>query len=165
MAKTLGLLLTDLSKAFDCLQHDLLIAKLYAYGCSTNSLKLLLSYLTGRKHTTKINQSYSTWTDIIFRVPQGSILGPLLFNIYINDLFMFTEEFDVANYADDCTAYENKFTINEVITSLERDSICLLEWYRSNYLKPNLDKHHLLLNEVGENWVLKIASDTIKNKR
>ena len=78
---------------------------------------------------------------------------------------MFTEEFDVANYADDCTAYENKFTINEVITSLERDSICLLEWYRSNYLKPNLDKHHLLLNEVGENWVLKIASDTIKNKR
>ena len=78
---------------------------------------------------------------------------------------MFTEEFDVANYADDCTAYENKFTINEVITSLERDSICLPEWYRSNYLKPNLDKHHLLLNEVGENWVLKIASDTIKNKR
>ena len=62
---------------------------------------------------------------ILFGVPQGSILGPILFNI-IHDIFMFTEEFNVANYADDSTAYEYKATLNKVITSLERDSICLV---------------------------------------
>ena len=160
-----GILLTDLSKAFDCLQHDLLIAKLDAYGISKKALKLLWSYLTGRKHRTKINQSFSAWAEILFGVPQGSILGPLLFIIYINDLFMFTEDFDVANYADDCSAYEYKKTLSEVITCLERDAACLLEWYQNNYLTPNPDKHHLLLNIVEGDWSLRIASETIKNSK
>ena len=67
----------DLSKAFDTLNHDLLIAKLYAYGFGKNALKLIQSYLSDRWQRTKINTSYSTW----------SVLGPLLFNLYINDLF------------------------------------------------------------------------------
>ena len=81
-----GVLLTDLSKAFDSISHELLIAKLNAYGFSKNSLKLILDYLTGRKQRTKISESYSSWSDIIYGVPQGSILGPLFFNIYMGGL-------------------------------------------------------------------------------
>ena len=74
-------LLTDLSKAFDCINHQLLIAKLNAYGVDTNSLYFLASYLEKRKQRTKLNGSYSNFDDIFSGVPQGSILGPLLFNM------------------------------------------------------------------------------------
>ena len=82
-----GALLTGLSKAFDCLNHDLLIAKLNAYGFSLPALRLIHDYLSNRKQRTRINNSYSTWMEIVFGVPQGSILGPLLFNIFLADLF------------------------------------------------------------------------------
>ena len=81
--KTFGVLLTDLPKVFDCLSHEPLLAKLHAYGFSIPALRLMYSYLRNRKQRTKINSAYSCWEEIIFGVPRGSILGPLLFNIFL----------------------------------------------------------------------------------
>ena len=98
-------LLTDLSKVFDCIDHELLIAKLNAYGFDTNALKSIYSYLKGRKQRTKINFSYSSFAEILLGVSQGSILRPLLFNAYICDLFYDNDDLDFASFADGNTPY------------------------------------------------------------
>ena len=100
-----GALFVDLSKAFDCLQYDLLLAKLNAYGFDYKSPKLISSFPTNREYRTKINSSFSEWKHVLIGVPQGSVLGPLLFNIYMCDLFLFMSESNTANYADDATLY------------------------------------------------------------
>ena len=96
-------LLTDLSKAFDYIPHDLIIAKLEAYGFQIDALRLVYDYLSNRKQRVKLNVTFSSWRDIEYGVPQGSILGPLLFNIHLCNLFYFLDNLDIANYADDTT--------------------------------------------------------------
>ena len=89
--------LTDLSKAFDCICHDLLIAKLNTYGLERNALNLVYDYLSNRSQKTKVGSSFSTYLDIVYGVPQGSILGPLLFNIDLCDLFFENYSFETKN--------------------------------------------------------------------
>ena len=158
-----GILLTALNKAFGSISHDLLIAKLNAYGFSNNSLNVINDYLKGRRQRTKIGESFSTWRDIIHGVPQGSVLGPLLFNISINDLFLFSESFEIANYGDDCSPYEFSGSIDDVIHKLETDSRILIEWYEKNYLKPNPDKWNLILNTTDEELTINVGNEYMCN--
>ena len=131
--------LTDLSKTFDCLLHDLLIAKLHAYGFDMASLKLIYTYLCGRKQRLKINDKCSLWEEILFRVPQRPILGPLLFNIFICDLFLFTNNIDIASYADDNTPYATSSKTNLAIKILKQCSDSLFTWFQNNGMKANAD--------------------------
>ena len=90
--KLASALLTDISKAFDCLDHNLMIAKLHAYGFDHNYLTYAFYLEDNYKQRSKVNNSLSSWVPIKTRVPQGYILGPLLFNMYINDIFFFIKE-------------------------------------------------------------------------
>ena len=134
----------DLSKAFDTLNHELLIAKLHAYGFGKESLMLLLGYLSNRWQRTKINTSFSSSTDLLQGVPQGSVLGPLLFNIYLNDLFFFLD-CNVCNFAEDTTSFICNKNLDLVLNELERNSSIAIDWFQNNYMKMNSDKCHLLL--------------------
>ena len=131
-------LLTDLSKAFDCLHHDLLIAKLEACGFGHSYLILIYNYLLGRKQRTKVNNVYSEWNELDTGVPQGSVLGPLIFKIYINDIFYFVDEDTVANFADDNTPYTIQNNIETLLSNLLSDAHTLLMWI-DNVLKLNAE--------------------------
>ena len=128
----------DLSKAFDCLPHNLLMLKLEAYGLSENSLKLLKSYLENRRQRIKIGNNYSEWDTLIIEVPQGSILGPVLFNVFINDLFHFVQDSTIYNYVDDNTLSYSDININTVVKTLENDSINLIDWFSIPSLQKRL---------------------------
>ena len=100
----IGTILMDLSKVYDCLRHDFSIAKLEAYGLGNGSLNFLLDYLTFRKQRTKVGSAYSKWSKIR-GIPQGSVSGLNLFNIFINDMSMIIEQSAIRNFADDNTLY------------------------------------------------------------
>ena len=140
-----GAVFMDLSKAFDCLNHDLLIAKLEAYGFNKRALQLIYSYLNGQKQRVKVNGSFSTWRETSVGVPQGSVLGPLLFNIYLYDLFLFVNDSNICNYADDTTIYVCDRNNENVINRLENETQILSDWFQNNCMKLNGDKCHLMI--------------------
>ena len=141
-----GALLTDLSKAFYCIDHKRLITKLYEYGVSSSVLNIISSYLKHRTQRSKISDCFSTRSSIEYGVPQGSVLGPLLFNINMIDLFYECEESDIANYADDTTPYSSGADIPAVISELQDVSAKVFNWFCNNHMKVSPGKCHLLLS-------------------
>ena len=122
-----GAILLDLSKAFDTLNHDLLLAKLHAYGFSKKALFLIKSFLSNRWRRTKLNNSYSSWTELLLGVPQGSILGTLLFNINSNDLFFLALDTDICNIADANTLHTCDISLSDVISKLESSANLVID--------------------------------------
>ena len=95
----------DFSKAYGCLAHDLLLAKLSAYSFDESAITLIVNYLSNRYQRVKIGSIFSSYLEILRGVSQGSILGPILFNLFINDFMFFIQETEVWNFADDTTIY------------------------------------------------------------
>ena len=135
---------SDLSKTFDCISHELLISKLNAYGFDIKSLNFILTYFTCRKQKAKIGSSFSDILNILFGVSQGSILGPLLFIIFICGLFMKYDAIEFASYADDTILYTCRLKFDELIWKLELDMFKICEWFHHNGFKANPGKFHFL---------------------
>ena len=127
-----GSVLMHLSKTYDCLPHDLLLAKIQAYHSSKESMRLILSYLTNRTQRTKKGSTFSPWTNILRSMQQGSILGPLLFNIFINDLFFFSAKCEICNFADDNSLYSCAMNLDNIFSNLTQDMESVYEWFVYN---------------------------------
>ena len=138
------------------------MAKLHAYGFNIKCLEFIHSYLYDRIQRVKINSSFSHWSKAESSIPQGSIKGPLLFNIYICDLFFDIIEIDIANYADDTTPYAFDSKLENFVKLLEENVDKLFDWFSNNCLKVNPDKCHLLVNTTG-NIRTSVRNETISN--
>ena len=160
--KVFGALLTDLSKAFDYLDHELLRAKFNAYGFSLSALRLINNYLSNRKQRTRIGNSFSDWFEVMLGVPRGSILAPRLFNIFLADLGLFLKDVDIANFTDDNTPFTSANNIDDLINSLEKASSSLFKWFKNNLFKGNPDKRHLLVS-TNEKAKINIGEFSIEN--
>ena len=134
----------DLSNAFDTLNHNLLLFKLKTYGFDTNALTFIQSYFSNKHQRTNIGDKFSKWQKISTGVPQGSILRPLLSNIFINALFLFIETTSLCNYADNNTMYSSDKNVNIVIKRLRHDFAIISKWFYENYMILNADKCHFL---------------------
>ena len=159
---TLGIIAIDLSKAFDCMPHGLLLAKLSAYGFDIDSCHLMQSYLMNRLQRVKIGETFSDWVNNIKGVPQGSILGPLLFNIFINDFLFVKLNSKTYNYADDNTLISKENDIDTLNDKLRQDCIITMEWFKHNNMKANASKFQLMYvsrsNEFNDNAI--VVEDT-----
>ena len=145
-----GAVLMDLSKAFDTINHELMIAKLSAYGLDKGSLKIIkaTSVIVGNVQKSVLVSVHGHSYYKVF------LKGPILFNIYINDLFFMTNECEVCNYADDTTPFACGKSLENVVSKLEHDSEIAICWFESN-MKLNTGKCHLLIagNKHEQIWV------------
>ena len=140
-----GAVLTGLSKAFDCMPHDLLTAKLSTCNFNNEALSYIYSYLTNRRQCVRINNTNSQFETIISGVLQRSIFGPILFNLSINDLFFFVALASLYNFADDNTLSAFTTTVSRLIKILESESEVGINWFKKNKMVVNRDKFQAII--------------------
>ena len=138
------LLFIDFKKAFDMIDQDLLLYKLANYGLSNNALSLMINYFSNRSQMTKINGIESSFVDLKLGVPQGSVLGPLLFIIFINDMPYFLNDILTKLFADDTTLLFHGKDIASVTSSLIIGLKALNEWCKHNRLYINWSKTFIM---------------------
>ena len=143
--KETGVIAIHLSKAFDCICHNLLLAKVKAYGVQEPALQLLRSYLHGRKQRVICNNKCSTWSTVPCGVPQGSLVSPLLFNIFMNDINETVTVSSLRLYADDTTQYTADYSPVVLPHLLNHDTEKVSSWFVSNYLQVNEDKTQAMI--------------------
>ena len=134
----------DLSKAYECVSHDLIIAKLEAYEVGENNLRLIQNYLSQRKKKVKVGSYLSEWL-------KGSILGSILFNVFINDLLLFIKETDICNFADDATLYACRKDLDTISSKLELETNTAIKWLKDNEMVANPLKFQLMFLAKCEN--------------
>ena len=130
-----------------------------------SSLNLIYNYLSERKQRTKVNNVYNEWDELETGVRQGLIFGPLLFNIYINDIFYFVDDDTVANSADDNTPCTMQDNIETLSNNLQLDSHTLLMWFDNNFLKLNADKCKLLVTKHEDDVSISLDNTSGYNNR
>ena len=161
-----GTILINLSKAFDCLPHELVLAKVHAYGVDIESLKLLQDCLSNRTQRVKLDSTFRSWLKILLVVPQGSILGPLLFNIFLNGMLWFGEKIEIFNFADDNTVYSCAKSVNDVIENLQSDLKIALKWFKDNQMMANPGKFQfMILSKNTINKSIVIDNKTIESSK
>lgn len=133
-------LFMDLSKAFDCVDHSILLFKMEKAGIRENALKLMTSYLTNRQICVKVNGKISEPIIVNSSVPQGSCLGPLLYLMYVNDFGYLNLHGKPKLFADDTTIFYSNGTIQDNISCLNHDFIIMSEYFRINKLTLNINK-------------------------
>ena len=138
----------------DTLNHNFLLCKLKACDSNKNTSIFIQRYFTNRQQRTKMEDKFSKWQRISTGVPQGSILGPLFFNIFINDLFLFIETTTLCNYADDNTVYSSDKNSNIVICKHRHCFQIISEWFYENCIVLNPDKCHFLTLAFNQDVLL-----------
>ena len=142
----------DLSEVFDSIRHELLIAKVHAYGFDLNSLTFFYSYLKNCKQNVKINNICNIFQILLSSVSQGSILGSILFNTFINDLLMSTKNSELHNFADNNTITCSSRTLSQLIKDLQIEANKATDWFKMNNMIVNPEKFQAILTDrKGQN--------------